>query len=46
MAYGILVELILVWSLRPNIRRLLNGTERLIGYRARRKKQPEIDSLG
>jgi glycerol-3-phosphate acyltransferase PlsY len=38
MVYGILAELVLFWSLRPNIRRLMNGTERLIGFRARRKK--------
>jgi glycerol-3-phosphate acyltransferase PlsY len=38
MYYGLLAEVVLLWSLRPNIRRLLNGTERLIGYRARRKK--------
>lgn len=38
-AYGLLAELILLWALRPNIRRLLDGTERLVGYRARKKKQ-------
>ena len=37
--YGILAEVLLVWSLRPNIRRLMNGTERLVGLRARRRKQ-------
>ncbi|HLE15721.1 MAG TPA: glycerol-3-phosphate acyltransferase [Anaerolineales bacterium] len=37
-AYGVLAEIILLWALRPNIRRLLNGTERLVGYRARKKK--------
>lgn len=36
--YGILVEIILIWALRPNIRRLINGTERLVGLRARRSK--------
>jgi glycerol-3-phosphate acyltransferase PlsY len=35
--YGILIEIILVWALRPNIKRLLNGTERLVGLRARKK---------
>jgi len=34
--YGLLAELLLVWALRPNIRRLMNGTERLIGWRARK----------
>jgi acyl phosphate:glycerol-3-phosphate acyltransferase len=36
--YGLLAELVLLWSLRPNIRRLLNGTERLVGYRNRKKR--------
>ncbi len=36
--YGMLVEIILLWALRPNIQRLLNGTERLVGWRARRRK--------
>jgi glycerol-3-phosphate acyltransferase PlsY len=34
--YGILAEGILLWALKPNIRRLLAGNERLIGWRARR----------
>ena len=37
--YGVLVEALLLWALRPNIQRLLNGTERLVGWRARRRKQ-------
>ncbi len=36
--YGILAELILIWALRPNIRRLLDGQERTVGWRARRWK--------
>lgn len=36
--YGVLAELIVIWALRPNIKRLLNGTERIHGYRARRLK--------
>lgn len=36
--YGIAAELVLIWALRPNIRRLLNGTERLVGFRAKRRK--------
>lgn len=35
IAYGVLALLFLVWALRPNIERLMNGTERLHGYRAR-----------
>lgn len=34
--YGIIAWLVLVWGLRPNIRRLFNGTERLVGLRAKR----------
>jgi glycerol-3-phosphate acyltransferase PlsY len=38
-AYGILVEVLVLWALRPNIRRLLNGEERVVGLRALRKKK-------
>ncbi len=37
--YGIFAELVLIWSLRPNIRRLLSGKERIVGLRARKKTQ-------
>jgi glycerol-3-phosphate acyltransferase PlsY len=40
VAYGIGAELILLWALRPNIRRLLRGEERLVGWRAARKNKP------
>lgn len=33
--YGVIGEALLLWALRPNIRRLLNGTERLVGLRAK-----------
>ena len=39
VVYGILAELLLLYALRPNIRRLMNGTERLIGWRAKRRAQ-------
>jgi acyl phosphate:glycerol-3-phosphate acyltransferase len=42
--YGVLAELILVWALRPNLERLRNGNERLVGWRARHKKTPEANS--
>jgi acyl phosphate:glycerol-3-phosphate acyltransferase len=42
--YGIFVSILLVWALRPNIKRLLNGTERLVGWRARKQKTPENHS--
>ena len=38
IAYGILTGMILAWSLRPNFRRLLDGNERLVGYRARKNR--------
>ena len=41
VVYGILAEILLAWSLRPNIKRLLNGTERLIGRRAKRAEETE-----
>ncbi len=37
--YGLFAELILIWALRPNISRLFKGTERLVGLRARRRKE-------
>jgi len=38
LAYGLFTFVVLVWALRPNIKRLIEGNERLIGYRARHKK--------
>jgi glycerol-3-phosphate acyltransferase PlsY len=37
--YGLLAEILLALALLPNIKRLLNGTERLHGWRAKRQKQ-------
>ncbi|MGA9533621.1 MAG: glycerol-3-phosphate acyltransferase [Anaerolineales bacterium] len=34
--FGVGAEILLLWSLRPNIRRLLAGQERVVGPRARR----------
>jgi len=44
--YGVFAEIIVLWALRPNVRRLLNGTERKIGWRTRRNstKVTHIDS--
>jgi glycerol-3-phosphate acyltransferase PlsY len=39
VVYGFLAEVILAWALRPNIKRLFNGTERLIGLRAKLAKR-------
>ncbi len=35
--YGFLAELMLMYSLRPNIQRLIQGRERLVGWRARKQ---------
>lgn len=37
--FGVGAEILLLWSLRPNIRRLLSGQERLIGPRAKRAER-------
>ena len=42
--YGVLAELLLLWSLRPNIKRLLNGTERLVGWRAKQNRRSKSRS--
>lgn len=34
---GLLFEILILWALRPNIKRLLAGTERLVGFRAKRR---------
>lgn len=38
--YGVVAELLLIWALRPNIKRLIDGTERSVGIRSyiQRKK--------
>jgi len=38
---GLLSEILIVWALLPNIKRLLNGSERLVGFRAKKKMQEE-----
>jgi glycerol-3-phosphate acyltransferase PlsY len=44
VAFGPLAMLILLWALRPNLTRLRQGTERLVGLRAWRKKKAEAGS--
>ena len=39
--YGVLAEILLMIALRPNIKRLLAGTERLHGWRARKRKRQQ-----
>lgn len=36
--YGLIAEVLLIWSLRPNIKRLIEGKERVVGLRARKNK--------
>lgn len=36
---GLLSEIFIIWALRPNIKRLFNGTERLVGFRAKKIDQ-------
>lgn len=36
--YGIFTGVLLVWALRPNLKRLVNGTERIVGLRARSRR--------
>jgi glycerol-3-phosphate acyltransferase PlsY len=44
---GIVLQILLVISLRPNIQRLRNGTERLVGWRARLRdrKKPRSEKI-
>jgi glycerol-3-phosphate acyltransferase PlsY len=37
LVYAFGAELLILWSLRPNLQRLARGEERLVGWRARRK---------
>jgi glycerol-3-phosphate acyltransferase PlsY len=34
---GLIPEILIIWALRPNIKRLINGTERLVGIRAKKR---------
>ena len=43
--YGILAGVLLSWSLRPNIKRLFNGTERLIGLRAKKQEKNQVSGI-
>jgi len=44
--YGLLSEILLLWALRPNIKRLLEGNERLVGRRARNKNKNTVNPSG
>jgi glycerol-3-phosphate acyltransferase PlsY len=45
-AFGLVAEILLLWALRPNLRRLLDGTERAIGWRARWRARRDAASRG
>lgn len=44
--YGVLAEILLIWALLPNIKRLLAGTERLHGWRAKRQQKKQVKKSG
>ena len=39
--YCFMVEALILWALRPNIRRLIQGNERVVGWRARRAESSQ-----
>jgi glycerol-3-phosphate acyltransferase PlsY len=39
--FAVLVQVVVAWALRPNIKRLLAGEERLVGWRAKRDIEGE-----
>ena len=39
--YGLLAFCLMAWSLRPNIKRLIAGTERVVGLRAKKQRAAE-----
>jgi len=39
-AYGVAAAVAVVWALRPNIKRLREGTERRVGLHARHGRKP------
>jgi glycerol-3-phosphate acyltransferase PlsY len=46
VGYAILAELLVIWALQPNIKRLLKGDERLVGWRARKQIHDEPEESG
>jgi glycerol-3-phosphate acyltransferase PlsY len=39
IVYGLMAVFLIVWALRPNLKRIANGTERAVGLRAARQKK-------
>lgn len=46
LAGSIAAGLVVTWALRPNIRRVMNGTERLVGRRAKQREQQGNHATG
>lgn len=44
--FGVLATFLVTWALRPNLKRLRAGTERLHGYRAHKKAVPQPSKHG
>ncbi len=42
-AFGLLAEILILWALRPNIQRLIKGTERVVGFRAKKRAEKQPD---
>ena len=38
---GLLSEILILWALRPNIKRLLSGSERIVGFRTKKSPSEE-----
>ncbi len=43
---GLLSEILILWALRPNIKRLMEGTERMVGFRAKRRSKLSENKKG
>jgi acyl phosphate:glycerol-3-phosphate acyltransferase len=41
--YGVFAEILLILALRPNISRIISGNERVVGFRARKKKKSSAE---
>lgn len=46
LAGSIAAGLVVAWALRPNIKRLMNGTERVVGRRAKKREQQNRQADG
>jgi len=44
IAFGLFAEVLIIWALRPNIRRLLRGEERVVGWRPKKVNSNDHDT--